>query len=240
VDVNDLLIAHLYPFEMNIYGDTGNVIALTRRLEWRGLHARVDPVRLSTDYDFTEADIVFGGGGQDRSQLEVADDLQHRADAIAEAVQDGTVFLTICGTYQLFGRRFLTREGAEIPGIGVFAMETIGGNKRMIGNVVVESPWGDLVGFENHSGRTLLDAGQAAIGRVKKGYGNNERRRDEGARMVNCFGTYLHGSLLPKNPVFADYLLTLALERRFGEGATLAPLDDELERRAAASAAKRP
>jgi len=237
--VNGLVIAHLYPLEMNIYGDTGNVIALTRRLQWRGLDVRVDPVPTTVAYDFAEADIVFAGGGQDRSQLEVADDLQRRAGAIAEAVEQGTVFLTICGTYQLFGRRFLTRDGTEIPGIGVFAMETIGGSKRMIGNVVVDSPWGDLVGFENHSGRTFLDAGQESLGRVKKGFGNNERTGEEGARVVNCFGTYLHGSLLPKNPAFADGLLRLALERRYGDAAALTPLDDELEHRAAASASRR-
>jgi CobQ-like glutamine amidotransferase family enzyme len=238
--VSDLVIAHLYPYEMNIYGDTGNVIALRRRLEWRGLGARVDPVPVGAPYDFTGADLVFGGGGQDRSQLQVAEDLQARAAAIREAVSAGTVFLTICGTYQLFGRRFLTREGSEIPGIGVFAMETVGGRKRMIGNIVVATRWGDLVGFENHSGRTLLDRGQAALGRVKKGYGNDETRREEGAVTANCFGTYLHGSLLPKNPAFADELLRRALSRRRGPGVMLEPLDDRLEYLAAQAAARRP
>ena len=238
--MSGLVIAHLYPYEMNIYGDTGNVIALRRRLQWRGLEARVDPVPIGEAYDLASADIVFGGGGQDLSQLEVADDLQRRAEAIHEAVAAGTVFLTICGTYQLFGRRFLTQDGREIPGIGVFAMDTIGGRRRMIGNVVADTPWGDLVGFENHSGRTLLDAGQAALGRVKKGYGNNETRRDEGAVTVNCFGTYLHGSLLPKNPAFADELLTRALRRRGGSESTLEPLDDRLEHLAAQAATRRP
>ena len=119
-------------------------------------------------------------------------------------------------------------------------MDTIGGSKRMIGNVVVATPWGDLVGFENHSGRTLLDPGQASLGRVKKGYGNNETRRDEGALTGNCFGTYLHGSLLPKNPAFADELLARALRRRHGAGLTLEPLDDRLEHLAARAAARRP
>jgi CobQ-like glutamine amidotransferase family enzyme len=238
--VSDLVIAHLYPYEMNIYGDTGNVIALRRRLEWRGLGARVDTVPVGADYDLATADIVFGGGGQDRSQLEVADDLAGRQAAVHEAVAAGTVFLTICGTYQLFGRRFLTLDDREIPGIGVFAMDTIGGRKRMIGNIVVATPWGDLVGFENHSGRTLLDPGQASLGRVKKGYGNDETRRGEGAVTGNCFGTYLHGSLLPKNPVFADELLVRALRRRYGPGAALAPLDDRLEHLAAQAAARRP
>ena len=238
--MSDLVIAHLYPYEMNIYGDTGNVIALRRRLEWRGLSARVDPVPVGAPYDFAAADLVFGGGGQDRSQLQVAEDLQRRAAAIREAVTAGTVFLTICGTYQLFGRRFLTQDGREIPGIGVFALETVGGRKRMIGNIVVSTPWGELVGFENHSGRTLLDPGQAALGKVKKGYGNNETRGEEGAITASCFGTYLHGSLLPKNPSFADELLARALRHRHGRAVALAPLDDGLERLAAQAAARRP
>jgi len=238
--MTDLVIAHLYPYEMNIYGDTGNVIALRRRLEWRGLSARVDPVPVGAPYDFAAADLVFGGGGQDRSQLQVAEDLQRRAAAIREAVTAGTVFLTICGTYQLFGRRFLTQDGREIPGIGVFALETVGGRKRMIGNIVVSTPWGELVGFENHSGRTLLDPGQAALGKVKKGYGNNETRGEEGAVTASCFGTYLHGSLLPKNPWFADELLARALRHRHGRAVALAPLDDGLERLAAQAAARRP
>jgi len=238
--MSDLVIAHLYPYEMNIYGDTGNVIALRRRLEWRGLSARVDPVPVGAPYDFAAADLVFGGGGQDRSQLQVAEDLQQRAAAIGEAVAAGTVFLTICGTYQLFGRRFLTQDGREIPGIGVFALETLGGRKRMIGNIVVSTPWGELVGFENHSGRTLLDPGQAALGKVNKGYGNNETRGEEGAVTANCFGTYLHGSLLPKNPSFADELLARALHRREGKVVALAPLDDRLEHLAAQAAARRP
>ena len=238
--MSDLVIAHLYPHEMNIYGDTGNVIALRRRLEWRGIAARVDPVGAGQDYDFTGADVVFAGGGQDLSQVRVAEDLQGRAGSIREAVDAGLVLLTICGTYQLFGRRFVTHDGAEIPGIGVFAMETIGGSLRMIGNIVVETPWGRLVGFENHSGRTFLDPAQDGLGRVVKGYGNNERTPEEGAVTGNCFGTYLHGSLLPKNPVFADELLRRALERRHGGAVDLEPLDDTLEGRAARVAAERP
>jgi CobQ-like glutamine amidotransferase family enzyme len=195
---------------------------------------------VGSPYDYGTADLVFGGGGQDRSQLQVAEDLRGRASAIREAVAAGTVFLTICGTYQLFGRRFLTQDGREIPGIGVFAMETVGGRKRMIGNIVVSTPWGDLVGFENHSGRTLLDPGQQALGEVKKGYGNNETRGDEGAVVVGCFGTYLHGSLLPKNPSFADELLGRALRHRHGKAVALEPLDDRLEHLAAQAAARRP
>jgi CobQ-like glutamine amidotransferase family enzyme len=240
MDVTDLVIAHLYPAEMNIYGDTGNVIALRRRLEWRGLEATVDLVGAGQDYDFTSADLVFAGGGQDRSQLVVAEDLQARGPAIREAVAAGVVFLTVCGTYQLFGRRFVTHEGEDIPGIGVFAAETVASNVRMIGNVVVDSPWGRLVGFENHSGRTVLDPGQDPLGTVLKGYGNNDTTKDEGAVVGNCFGTYLHGSLLPKNPALADELLLRALRRRHGDEVTFEPLDDAVEIRAAETAAKRP
>jgi CobQ-like glutamine amidotransferase family enzyme len=240
VEVSDLVVAHLYPWEMNIYGDTGNVIALRRRAEWRGMSVRVDAVPTGERYDLGVADIVFAGGGQDRSQLDVADDLQRRAPDIRDAVGAGAVFLTICGTYQLFGRRFVTHEQEEIPGIGVFAMETVAGKRRMIGNVVVDTPHGRLVGFENHSGRTLLDERQPALGRVVKGFGNDGESGEEGAVVGNCFGTYLHGSLLPKNPGFADELLLRALRRRHGPDVALEPLDDALEAAAAAAAAKRP
>ena len=238
--MNPVSITHLYPEEMNVYGDTGNVIALSRRIEWRGMEAVISRVPVGVPHDFTTADIVVAGGGEDLSQFQVADDLQQRAGGIRDAVEAGTVFLTICGTYQLFGHRFVTHEGREIPGIGVFDMETLGGSKRMIGNIVLETSWGDLVGFENHSGRTFLADGQEPLGTVKKGYGNNERTIDEGAVKCNAFGSYLHGSLLPKTPGFADELILRALRRRHGPQARLRALGDDLERRAAAAAAKRP
>lgn len=237
--MNGLTIAHLYPEAMNIYGDTGNVIALSRRLQWRDLEVRVDRVRVGEPYDFTAADIVVAGGGEDLSQLQVAGDLQRRAQAIREAVESGTVFLTVCGTYQLFGHRFITHDGEEIPGIGVFDLETRGGPKRMIGNIVLDTRWGRLVGFENHSGRTFLAAGQEPLGMVSKGYGNNDRTVEEGAMTANAFGTYLHGSLLPKNPGFADELILRGMQRRHGGDVRLRALDDDLENRAAAAAAKR-
>jgi hypothetical protein len=237
--VEVITVVHLYPRVMNIYGDTGNVIALRRRLEWRGIEARVDAVGVGDDYDLSAADIVVAGGGEDLSQMRVAGDLQARAGAIHRAVEDGVVFLTVCGTYQLFGHRFVTADGEVIPGIGVFDCETIGGGTRMIGNIVVDSPVGTMVGFENHSGRTMLAAGQQALGRVVRGYGNNDSTDDEGAVTSNCFGTYLHGSVLPKNPAFADDLISRALRRR-GESGELRPLDDAVEMAAAASASSRP
>ncbi len=235
-----IIIAHLYPVEMNIYGDTGNVIALQKRLAWRGIDTVVEQIAVGEPFDFERADIVFAGGGQDRSQVDVADDLQRRRDDVLGAVAAGTVFLTICGTYQLFGRRFLTHDGQEIPGIGVFAAETIGGSRRMIGNVVVDSPFGRLVGFENHSGRTILDSGQQPLGTVVKGFGNNDETPEEGAVAHNAFGTYLHGSLLPKNPHLADELLRRALRRRVGVDVVLEPLDDSVELAAAEAASRRP
>lgn len=236
----DLTIVHLYPHEMNIYGDNGNIIALRRRLEWRGIEVGVATVAAGQPFDFTDADVVFAGGGQDLSQLEVASDLQRRSAAIHEAVDAGVVFLTVCGTYQLFGHRFVTHDGAEIPGIAVFDMETVASDVRMIGNIVIDTDWGRLVGFENHSGRTLLAPSQPALGTVVKGFGNNDTTSDEGAIVHNAFGTYLHGSLLPKNPALADELLLRALRRRHGSDVSLGPLDDTLERAAAASAMTRP
>ncbi len=237
--MNEVVIAHLYPARMNIYGDTGNVIALVRRLEWRGLPVRVDPVPLGAEYDFMNCDVVVAGGGEDSSQVEVADDLAGRADAVRHAVAEGVAFLVVCGTYQLFGRRFVAADGMELPGIGVFAAETVAGVGRMIGNVVVESDLGRLVGFENHGGRTLLDPGQASLGRVLKGSGNNGDSGEEGAVAVNCFGTYLHGSVLPKNPALADELLRRGLQRRH-PSQDLQRLDDTLELAAADVAAGRP
>lgn len=234
-----LTVAHLYPNEMNIYGDRGNIIALLKRLEWRGIKAEVVEVEPGIEYDFRKADIVFGGGGQDRGQLVIADDLAKRASNLQLAAKEGVVMLSICGTYQLFGRGFKTKAGKMIPGIGLFKAGTVASEQRMIGNLVAESAWGELVGFENHSGQTTLEASQEPLGRVLKGYGNNSRDRQEGAMTNNVFGTYLHGPLLPKNPLFADELIKRAMRRRFGQ-ASLKPLDDELELKAAEVAKTRP
>ena len=237
--MNPMVIVHLYGRDMNIYGDTGNVLALRRRLEWRDIPVRVDRVDVGDSYDLSTADLVVAGGGEDSAQMAIAGDLVARQDGVHEAVAAGVVFLTVCGTYQLFCRRFVTAAGTEIPGIGVFDAETIGGGRRMIGNIVVESPWGRLVGFENHSGRTMLASGQESLGQVVKGNGNNDQTADEGAITGNCFGTYLHGSVLPKNPALADELLRRALVRR-GVANALTPLDDRVEAMAASAAAARP
>lgn len=234
-----IVIAHLYPREMNIYGDMGNIISLVKRLEWRGYKAVVRSVEIGEAFDWSEVDLVFGGGGQDSGQLVVGEDLRGHGPKLRELAAAGLPMLVICGLYQLFGREFVTAAGDSIKGIGVFDAVTTAGSVRMIGNVVVESDFGTLVGFENHSGATVLGDGQAALGRVTKGYGNDPKSRMEGAVSGNAIGTYLHGPVLPKNPALADYLLRVVLERR-GEAGELKPLDDALELAAAKVAAGRP
>ncbi len=232
-------IAHLYPRQMNIYGDWGNIVALQKRLEWRGYKSDYRTVLPGEPYDFSDADIVFGGGGQDKGQLDIAKDLVRNRENIVSASRDGVVFLLVCGLYQLFGNRFITSKEEEIEGLGVFNAETTGSSERLIGNVVVQGSGFELVGFENHSGKTRLSPGQSALGRVMKGYGNNGQDGFEGAVTDNTFGTYLHGSLLPKNPVFADMLLERALERKFGSS-DLVDIDDSIAFKAAEVAKERP
>ncbi len=237
-----LKAVHLYPDLMNLYGDRGNIIVWQRRCAWRGIELTVEGIsigdKLSADYD-----LAFIGGGQDREQLLVCQDLQAQAQRLKALIDGGLVVLAVCGGYQLLGRRFLTYQNEEIPGLGVLDVETLGGKKRLIGNVVVRAEFNGaarlLVGFENHSGRTILGPQAEPLGTVERGFGNNGDDGTEGARQANVFGTYLHGSLLPKNPWFADYLLELALKRKYGDDFALEPLDDTLELAAQAAAVKR-
>lgn len=234
-----IVIAHLYPREMNIYGDLGNIITLRKRLEWRGYAVQVRAVEIGQRFDFAEVDMVFGGGGQDSGQIVMGQDLLERGEELRQMAAGGVPILTICGSYQLFGRGFTTMEGQELPGISVFGASTVGSTLRMIGNITVRSPFGELVGFENHSGQTVLESGQKPLGRVGKGFGNNARSGLEGAIFKNAIGTYMHGPLLPKNPALADHLIAAALERRYGK-AELEPLDDSLSLAAARVAKARP
>ncbi len=234
-----IVIAHLYPREMNIYGDLGNIIALTKRLQWRGYPVEVRPVEIGQPFDWDAVDIVFGGGGQDAGQYHISDDLVGRGTELRALAADGAPMLTICGTYQLFGRGFTTVDGREIPGIDIFRASTIGSSVRMIGNIVIDTTFGRLVGFENHSGQTILEPGQAPLGRVRKGAGNNPTSGQEGAITQAAIGTYLHGPILPKNPALADHLILTALKRRNGM-AELPPLNDRLELAAAKVAIGRP
>lgn len=233
-----LRIAHLYPDLMNLYGDRGNVLALAQRARWHGLQVSVEAVTLGDKPDFSQFDVALMGGGQDREQALICRDFEEvKGQSLHEAVEEGLVVLAVCGGYQLLGRYYRTAEGEEMPGLGIFDAWTEAGAQRMIGNVAVESDLGGekrtLVGFENHSGRTLLGPSAVPLGRVLAGHGNNGQDRTEGIVYRNAIGTYLHGSLLPKNPWLTDWLLQQALRRRYPDTAPLLrPLDDSLEERA--------
>ena len=233
-----LTICWLYPTSMNIYGDRGNVLALERRAQWRGIDVTTIGAGIGEPLP-EDVDLFFIGGGQDGEQVAVAHDLQGaKSEAIRRAVDDGAVLLAICGGYQLLGHEYRPHNAAPLPGIGLVDLVTVAGPERFIGNVVVESEFGTLVGFENHSGLTTLGPGVKPLGTVSVGRGNNGIDGFEGVRHRNVVGCFLHGSLLPKNPVLADWLITKALERRYG-AVTLEPLDDALEHEAHASATAR-
>ncbi len=237
-----LTLAHLYPREMNIYGDTGNVVVLAKRLQWRGRAARVVAVNVGDPLP-SDTDILLGGGGQDAAQGELSEDFLARGAQLRAMADDGVVMLTICGSYQLLGHEFVTVDGTHIPGVGVLDVVTRGAATRLIGRSVVDTTEtvgvGQLVGFENHSGMTELGSGVTALGRSAPGCGNNPTDRSDGAVRDNVIGTYLHGPVLAKSPRLADELLRRALVRR-GVDADLEPLDDSLADRAAAVAAARP
>lgn len=209
-----ITILNLYPEQMNIYGDWGNVLTLTRRLEWHGYTPKI--LQYSPgDKLPTDVDIVVGGGGQDSSQLLVEKDLQAISQQLHKLADNNVPMLMVCGLYQLFGKRFKTNDNKIIKGIGIFDFETYASGKRMVGNIVIDTPFGEIVGYENHSGKTILGSNQPAFGTVKKGSGNNGDDKTEGAVYKNVYGTYLHGSILPKNPAFADSLLEKAASNRF-------------------------
>ncbi len=232
-------MAHLYPDVMNLYGDRGNVAALRARCERRGIGFQVVAVGLGDRFDPDTVDLVLIGGGQDREQRRVAPDLAARGPALREAVEGGLPVLAVCGGFQLFGHRYVDHDGSVIPGIGVFDAETRHPGPvadRCIGDVVVETPFGEVVGFENHGGRTYLATGQEPFGTVRLGFGNNGEDRTEGARRKRAIGTYLHGSVLPKNPALADTLILWGLQRRYGDAARLGPLEEGAERSAHAAA----
>lgn len=231
-------IGWLYPTKMNIYGDRGNVIALDRRASWRGLETTVKEIGIGDPVP-DDIDVFFFGGGQDEQQVAVARDLQGtKGDAIVASIEAGAGMLAVCGGYQLLGLEYRPHGAEPLPGIGVFDLVTLAGPERFIGNVVIESQWGDLVGFENHSGLTQLGPEQAPMGRVKVGRGNNGVDGTEGAIYKHAIGCYVHGSLLPKNPEVTDWLIATAMQRR-EPGFSLAPLADEMEHQARATAIAR-
>jgi CobQ-like glutamine amidotransferase family enzyme len=234
-----LRIAHLYADEMNIYGDRGNILTLRKRAEWRGIEVDVTAIGRGSPPELDAFDLLFWGGGQDRDQqLVFADLTANKAEGIRAAVARGAVVLAVCGGYQLLGNYYVTADGQKLPGLGLLDTYTVPGRRRNIGNVLIDagrlgiSP-PTLVGFENHSGKTYLGPGLQPLGRVIRGTGNNGEDGTEGVAAGNVFGTYLHGSLLPKNPQLADLLLARAL------GETLAPLDATVELAAHAMVAAR-
>ena len=240
-----LRVGHLYPDYLNIYADRGNIAVLARRAAWRGHELEVDEVSVGDDVRAGAHDLLYVGGGQDREQALVARDLAAKADGVLGAVETGAALLAVCGGYQLLGRSYRDLHGVDLPGIGLFPLETVAGEKRMVGDVLLQCELEPgmrrtLAGFENHAGRTRLDDGAVPLGRVVAGFGNDGESGYEGCRVGRAVGTYLHGPLLPRNPWFADWLLSQALAHATGgEPAALPPLSDELEAAAHAVSSRR-
>ena len=238
-------LGHLYPEYLNIYADRGNIAVLTRRAALRGYELDVRSVGIGDTLDPAAHDLLYVGGGQDREQGLIAPDLAAKGDAIRAAHDRGVAMLAVCGGYQLLGRGYRGRDGSFMPGAGLFAHETVAGDVRMIGDVLLECRFEsgrtlEVAGFENHAGQTILDDGAEPFGRVVHGFGNDGRSGFEGCRLGRAIGTYLHGPLLPRNPWLADWLLSQALAHAAGGGSPeLIPLPDELEREAFRVAAAR-
>lgn len=229
----ELKICHMYPDVLNLYGDRGNVLCMTRRLKWRGIDVSVTKLPIGDSRSLAGFDLIFIGGGQDFEQQVLLSDLHRGKDKeIKAAIEDGVTFLTICGGYQMLGSYYETFDGKRCDFIGALDLYTKGSVKRMIGNYKFRcspSAGGSVVvGFENHSGKTWLGSGLEPLGKVLSGYGNNGEDGSEGAHYKNVFGTYSHGPLLPKNPELCDLILKTALERKYGS-AELMPLDDSFE-----------
>jgi CobQ-like glutamine amidotransferase family enzyme len=240
-----IAVGHLYPDYLNIYADRGNIAVLQRRAAWRGIELGYEAVGLGDRLVPGAHDLLYIGGGQDREQALVAPDCARRAEELRASVAGGAAVLAVCGGYQLLGRFYRGRAGAELPGAGLFPLHTIAGERRMIGDVLLECELepGEprtLAGFENHAGRTVLDEGASPLGRVVAGFGNDGASGFEGCRLARALGTYLHGPLLPRNPWLADWLIAQALAHRSGgEPPELEPLGDGLEAEAHAVSAAR-
>lgn len=239
-----IVVGHLFPDYLNIYADRGNIAVLERRAAWRGHEVEVRPLGAGDELVPGEHDLYYVGGGQDREQKLIAPALAAMGGPLREAVAGGAAALAVCGGYQLLGRSYRDQSGDELPGAGLLPLQTVAGEHRMIGDVLLECELEpgqprSLAGFENHAGRTYLDEGAEPLGRVLAGFGNDGASGFEGCRAGRVIGTYLHGPLLPRNPWLADWLLAQALARRTGEPAQLEPLGDELEAEAHAVSAAR-
>lgn len=223
-------IAHLYPDMLNLYGDRGNIIALTERMKARNIDVVTDQITMGKSFNSDDYDILFVGGGQDFEQDVLLDDLKKGKDLeIKRAIENSKVFLAICGGYQMLGKYYKTYDGKMLEYMGALDFYTEGKEERMIGNYAFKTKEGiEVVGFENHSGRTYLGKNIEPLGKMIKGYGNNGEDGTEGVRYKNTFGTYSHGPVLPKNSQLADLLISKAVENKYGK-TDLAPLDDTLE-----------
>jgi lipid II isoglutaminyl synthase (glutamine-hydrolysing) len=241
----NIRVGHLYPDYLNIYADRGNMAVFERRAAARGLEFEVTAIGLGEPLRPGEHDLLYVGGGQDREQALIAKDIAAKDEALRDAVAGGAAALAVCGGYQLFGRFYRDRYGGELPGAGVLPLETYAGERRMIGDVLLECELEPglrqtLAGFENHAGRTILDEGAEPLGRVVAGFGNDGESGYEGCRVGRAIGTYLHGPLLPRNPWLADWLLAQAVAHRTSEEPPVfEPLDDSLEVQAHAVSAAR-
>ncbi len=234
-----ITLLQLYPRDMNIYGDWGNTLVLKRRLEWHGYTVNLLSYNPGDKFP-DDVDIIVGGGGQDSGQTKIGSDLLAIGPTLIKLAEDDVPMLMICGLYQQFGHFFKTKDGTVIKGIGLLDVETHGGDERLIGNIITESEqFGTIIGYENHSGQTTLGPKATPLGRVVRGAGNNSHDDTEGARYRNVIGTYLHGSLLPKNPAIADALIEAAVIRKYGEFHPQV-IDDHFAEKARAIAAKRP
>ncbi len=234
-----LTVLQLYSNDMNIYGDSGNTLVLTQRIKWHGYDVNLINYNQGGEIP-DDVDIIIGGGGQDSGQDKIQSDLLSIGSKLRDLAEAGTPMLMICGLYQLFGKFFRTQDGHIIHGIGLLDIETHAGPERLIGNIITRSDqFGDIIGYENHSGQTFLGTGVRALGFVQKGAGNNGQDETEGARYLNVIGSYLHGSLLPKNPAIADFLIERAAVRKFGDF-TPTVIDDRFATLAREHALKRP
>lgn len=213
-----ITILHLYSHDMNIYGDHGNVLTLQKRLQWHGYNPIVIEYNHGDKFPDCDVDIIVGGGGQDSGQNKIQKDLLLIGPKLINLADNNVPMLMICGLYQLFGKFFKTSDGEIIEGIGLFNIETYGKSERLIGNIVTHSEqFGDIIGYENHSGQTFLDSQVPALGVIRVGAGNNMTDISEGARYKNVIGSYLHGPLLPKNPIIADFLIEQAVINKYGQ-----------------------
>lgn len=236
--MNKINIVHLYPNEMNIYGDNGNILILTKRLKLRNIGVNLIRVGVNDKLP-NNTHIILGGGGQDTGQQIIADDLYKKSSVLEDMAKNNVMMLMICGMYQMFGHYFKTQNGEMIKGIGIIDAYTEAEKGRLIGNITVKTKWGELIGYENHSGRTYLQEKSIPLGSTDKGMGNNGKDKTEGAIYNNVFGTYLHGPVLAKAPEFSDYILSLAIKSA-GMSSELFAIDDKLEHFAGDVAKSRP